>query len=84
MVADTVRDRQQFQRKIRGLTAMGRMSAYTLVGLPFFVLGSITLVNSEYMAPLYESHTGHMLLIVMLVMMAFGSLILKKIVSFKG
>jgi tight adherence protein B len=84
MVADTVRDRQQFQRKIRGLTAMGRMSAYTLVGLPFFVLGTITLVNSEYMAPLYESHTGHMLLIVMLVMMAFGSLILKKIVSFKG
>ncbi len=39
MVADTVRDRQQFQRKIKGLTAMGRMSAYTLVGLPFFVLG---------------------------------------------
>ena len=84
MVADTVLDRQQFQRKIRGLTAMGRMSAYTLVGLPFFVLGAITLVNSEYMAPLYESHTGHMLLIIMLVMMAFGSLILKKIVSFKG
>jgi Flp pilus assembly protein TadB len=36
------------------------------------------------MAPLYHSHTGHMLLIGMLVMMAFGSLILKKIVSFKG
>ncbi|HYM64835.1 MAG TPA: type II secretion system F family protein [Gaiellaceae bacterium] len=84
MVADTVRDRQQFQRKIRGLTAMGRMSAYTLVGLPFFVLGAITLVNSEYMAPLYHSSTGHMLLIIMLVMMAFGSLILKKIVSFRG
>jgi tight adherence protein B len=84
MVADTVRDRQQFKRKIRGLTAMGRMSAYTLVGLPFFVLGMVTLLNAEYMAPLYDSHTGHMLLIVMLVMMAFGSLILKKIVSFKG
>ncbi|MGI8605666.1 MAG: type II secretion system F family protein, partial [Gaiellaceae bacterium] len=84
MVADTVRDRQQFQRKIRGLTAMGRMSAYTLVGLPFFVLGAITLVNSEYMEPLYHTSTGHMLLIVMLVMMAFGSLILKKIVSFRG
>jgi tight adherence protein B len=84
MVADTVRDRQQFQRKIRGLTAMGRMSAYTLVGLPFFVLGSITLINSEYMSPLYSTHTGHILLIVMLVMMAFGSLILKKIVSFRG
>ena len=30
MVAETVRNRQQFARKIRSLTAMGRMSAYTL------------------------------------------------------
>ena len=29
MVADTVRQRQQFARKIRALTAMGRMSAYS-------------------------------------------------------
>ena len=46
MVADTVRDRQQFKRKIKGLTSMGRMSAYTLVGLPFFVLGAVTLLNA--------------------------------------
>ena len=37
MVAETVRQRQQFARKIRGLTAMGRMSAYVLIGLPFFI-----------------------------------------------
>ncbi|TMJ97351.1 MAG: VWA domain-containing protein [Actinobacteria bacterium] len=84
MVADTVRQRQQFQRKIRGLTAMGRMSAYVLIGLPFFVLGVVTLINSEYMTPLYHSSTGHKLLITMLVMMAIGSVILRKIVSFKG
>jgi tight adherence protein B len=84
MVADTVRDRQQFARKIKGLTAMGRMSAYVLIGLPFFVLGVITLVNREYMSPLWHTGTGHKLLIVMLVMMAFGSLVLKKIVSFRG
>lgn len=84
MVADTVRDRQQFSRKIKGLTAMGRMSAYVLIGLPFFVLGVITLVNSEYMSPLWHTSTGHKLLIVMLVMMGFGSLVLRKIVSFRG
>jgi tight adherence protein B len=84
MVADTVRDRQQFARKIKGLTAMGRMSAYVLIGLPFFVLGVITLVNREYMSPLWHTSTGHKLLIVMLVMMGFGSLVLRKIVSFKG
>jgi tight adherence protein B len=84
MVADTVRQRQQFTRKIRALTAMGRMSAYTLIGIPFFLLATITLVNAEYMHPLYHSHTGHMLMFIGLIMMMFGSLILKKIVSFRG
>jgi tight adherence protein B len=84
MVADTVRQRQQFARKIRALTAMGRMSAYTLIGIPFFLLGTITLANGAYMHPLYHSHAGHILMIVGLTMMAIGSAILKKIVSFRG
>jgi len=84
MVADTVRQRQQFIRKIKGLTAMGRAGAYVLVALPFFIGTMITIINPTYMDPLYHSHTGHMLIYTGLAMMAFGSLILKKIVSFKG
>jgi tight adherence protein B len=84
MVADTVRLRQQFARKIRALTAMGRMSAYTLVGIPFFLLFTITLIDGTYMHPLYHTHTGHVLMIVGLTMIAIGSAILKKIVSFRG
>jgi tight adherence protein B len=84
MVADTVRQRHQFARKIRGLTAMGRASAYVLVGLPFFIAAAITLLNPDYMSPLWHTSTGHTLIFMGLAMMAFGSLILKKIVSFKG
>jgi tight adherence protein B len=84
MVADTVRQRQQFARKVKGLTAMGRMSAYVLLGLPFFIAGALTLMNREYMDPLYSTSTGHKLIIGGLVMMGFGSLILKKLVQFKG
>jgi tight adherence protein B len=84
MVADTVRQRQQFIRKVRGLTAMGRAGSYVLMGLPFVIAAAITLMNSDYMSPLYYSSTGHKLIAVGLTMMAFGSLLLKKIVSFKG
>jgi len=84
MVADTVRQRQQFARKIRALTAMGRMSAYTLIGIPFFLAGTITVLNSDFMSPLYHTHAGHMLILLGLTMMMIGSLILKKIVSFRG
>jgi tight adherence protein B len=83
MVADTVRNRQQFAKKIKGLTAMGRGSAYVLVGLPFFVAAMLTLLNSEYMSPLWHTSTGHKLVIVMLLMMGFGGLILRKIVNFR-
>jgi Flp pilus assembly protein TadB len=36
------------------------------------------------MAPLYNTSTGHLLIVIGLVMMAFGSIVLKRIVSFKG
>jgi tight adherence protein B len=84
MVAEAVRQRQQFARKIRSLTAMGKMSAYVLIGLPFFVAGTLTVINGSYMAPLYDTNAGHMLIAAGLCMMAVGSLILRKIVSFKG
>jgi len=84
MIAEAVRQRQQFARKIRGLTAMGRASAYVLVGIPFFLAFAITVINSEYMDPLYHSSAGHTIIAVGLGMMAVGSLILKKIVSFRG
>ena len=84
MVADAVRNRQQFARKIRGLTAMGRMSAYVLVGVPFFMAGTITLLNADYMAPLFQTGAGQKLLVVGVVMIGMGSLMLRKIVNFKG
>ncbi|MDX6436067.1 MAG: tight adherence protein, partial [Gaiellaceae bacterium] len=79
MVADTVRQRQQFARKIRALTAMGRMSAYTLVAIPFLLAGGITVINGDFMHPLYHTHVGQMLILLGLGMMSVGSLILKKI-----
>jgi tight adherence protein B len=84
MVADTVRQRQTFARKIKALTAMGRASAYVLIALPIFLACLMTLINHKYMSPLFFTSTGHMLIIVGLVAMTIGSLILRKIVGFKG
>ncbi|MGH2936331.1 MAG: type II secretion system F family protein [Gaiellaceae bacterium] len=84
MVADTVRQRQHFARKIRALTAMGRMSAYVLVALPFVVALAVTVLNHHYMAPLWGTAAGHDLVGAGLGMIAVGSLILRKIVTFRG
>ena len=41
-------------------------------------------MNPAYMAPLWHSGIGHMMVFSGLVMMGLGSLMLKKISSFKG
>ena len=84
MVAEAVRNRQQFARKIKSLTAMGRASAYVLVGVPFFLLAAITAINAEYMSPLYHTGTGQKLMVFGIVMISIGSLLIRKIVTFKG
>jgi tight adherence protein B len=84
LVAETLTQRQQFHQKVKSLTASGRLSAGILCALPFFVAAMISVVSPGYLDPLFQSTKGVTLVIVGLVMMATGTLILKRIVSFKG
>ena len=84
MVADTVRQRQQFSRKVKALTAQGRMSAYVLVAMPFLMGLAIFALNPKYMSVLFTTSAGKVMIAMSLVMMAIGGAIIRKIVSFKG
>jgi tight adherence protein B len=83
MVADTVREREQFSRKVRALTAMGRASAYVLVGMPFFIAVALSLMNWKYMSPLFETGPGHIMIVIGLVLIGLGTVILRKMVNFR-
>ena len=83
MVADTVRQRQQFTRKVKALTAQGRMSAYVLLGMPFMMGLAIFALNQAYITILFTETAGQMMIAGALFMMLIGGLIIKKIVSFK-
>lgn len=80
-VSDTVRHRQQFRRRVKALTATGRLSAILLVGLPFACAAFITMVSPGYLSPLFTTETGRMLVVALFVMMAIGSFILRRIVT---
>jgi tight adherence protein B len=84
MVSDTVRQRQQFERKVKALTAQGRMSAYVLLAMPFLMALAIFALNRAYIMILFTSSAGRILIAIALFMMSIGALIIKKIVSFKG
>jgi tight adherence protein B len=68
-VAETIRDRQRSIRQIRALSAEGRMSAYTLIALPFIMALVLSVLNPSYMDELWSSGIG-------LVMLAFGGVLL--------
>jgi tight adherence protein B len=83
MVSDTVRGRVQFARKVRALTAMGRASAYVLVGMPFFLAAMIFLIDRSYIRPLWADSAGHIMVLVGLASMTMGAIVCRKIVNFK-
>jgi tight adherence protein B len=83
-VNDTVRQRQQFARKVRALTAAGRTSANMLIALPFGLALLLSLIDHRYLVPLFSSHVGQILVIAGSLSMLVGAVIVHRIVSFKG
>ncbi|MCW2956846.1 MAG: putative type secretion system integral rane subunit [Thermoleophilia bacterium] len=83
MVGDTVRNRQQFRKKVKALTSMGQMSAYVLLGMPIFIACVITLMSPEYMAPMFTTTVGHFMLGAGAVSMLLGYVACMKVVSVK-
>lgn len=80
-LSETVRERQRHARKVRALTSMGRMSATVLICLPFGLAVLMTAISPKYMAPFYNTSTGHVLIGFCLVSMTIGGLLLKRIVN---
>lgn len=83
MVGDTVRNRQQFRKKVKALTSMGQMSAYVLLGMPLVISLVLTLMSPEYMAPLVTTTTGHFMIAAGCFSMALGYVACMKIVNVK-
>jgi tight adherence protein B len=83
-ISDAVRQRQQFRRRVKAVTATGRSSAYVLLALPFFTAALIAVISPNYLKPLFTTNVGRVSLVAMLVMMVLAGFILKKIVTIKG
>ena len=82
-VTETIRERFELRRLVRTLTAQGRMSRWVVSLLPVFLIVAITLLNPEYMEPLYSHPVGRVLLVIAAVMVVTGSIVIKRIVSIK-
>ena len=65
-----IRGRFRFQRKVKTLSAEGRMSAWILVAIPFVLAAVILFITPKYMPLLLNDPMGHKL-----IFWAFGAML---------
>jgi tight adherence protein B len=82
-IAQLIRERFKLQGRVRVLAAEGKLSAFTLIALPFIMAFYLLIVNPDYLKLLFVDHLGRVLITAAIVMMILGSLVMKKMVSIK-
>lgn len=78
-----IRERLKLMAKVKVLSSEGRLSAWVLGLMPFALGAAMVVVNPEFMKPLWNDPIGISIIKYMLVLMAFGVLILRKIIKIR-
>ena len=78
-VADTIREREYLVRQVKTLSAEGRLSVWILGGLPPAFMAYLAVANPTYLAPMFSSPPGLVLVGIMGVLLVAGVAWMKKV-----
>jgi tight adherence protein B len=81
LLAETVRERIEIRRLVRGLTAQGRLSGGVLSLMPVGLLLIISIINPGYVHPMFHTTTGLIALGIGAVMIIAGGLVIRRLVD---
>lgn len=76
-----IRERLQFKRQVRALTAEGRLSAWILILLPLVMLVYMYFVNYDYISQLWTEKPGLYMLTGGFILQFVGALVINRIVT---
>ncbi len=79
-LSSLIRGRFRFQRKVKTLSAEGRMSAWVLVAIPFVLTIALMTTSPEYLPMLLKEPIGHKLIAGAFTAMLLGIFWIKKII----
>jgi tight adherence protein B len=79
-ISQVIRSRFRFGRKVRTLSAEGRMSAWILSLVPIILFGVLWITTPAYLPPLLENPTGQKMLIFAFIMMVVAVFWMRKII----
>ena len=82
-ISNTIRGRMRVERKVRTLTAQGRLQGLVVSLMPLILCIIMTMMKPNLMIPFLTSLSGIVCLLVASVMVFVGWLIIRKIVTIK-
>ena len=80
-ISETIRGRQKIERKVKTLTAQGRMQGIIVSAMPVFLGLVMTLIKPGLMIPYLTSSLGAMSVLVMCALIFVGWLMIRKIIK---
>ncbi|MEJ2201504.1 MAG: type II secretion system F family protein [Desulfuromonadaceae bacterium] len=80
-LARLIRERLQFKRQIRALTAEGRLSAIILLMMPIFMFAYLYVVNFKYISVLLTDSFGQLLLLCAGIAQIMGFLVMRRMID---
>lgn len=80
-ISRLLRERVQFARQVKALTAEGRYSAGVLIALPILLFVYVYFMNNEYLSTLWTEDVGRYMLFGGIVLQIIGAWVIKKIVT---
>lgn len=82
-LSKVLRDRRKMKSKIRAVSQEAKSSAVIIGALPFVVSGGLYFLNPDYLAPLFNTQVGNILLGIAAIMMLSGILVMRKMIDFE-
>ncbi len=79
-ISETIRGRMRVERKVKSLTAQGRLQGIVISVLPFLLGIAITVMKPKMMLPFLTSPAGILSVVAMCVLIALGWLMIRKII----
>lgn len=79
-ISEVVRGRFRFARKVRTLSAEGRMSAWVLAMVPLILFGAMMFTNPDYLPVMYNDEMGQKMLTGAVIWASIGVFFIRKII----
>lgn len=79
-ISGVIRARFKFARKVRSMSAEGRMSAWVLAMVPLILFAAMMITNPEYLPVMFEDPRGQQMLMFAVVWACFGVFWIRKII----